>query len=321
LKRFRLLSLTVLFAFFISILVITPVSAATLEGEVFDLAEENSAYKVIVPNFVELKDMQVDVMGEYMMDLENVIVMAMPAVDANGHYPLFEIVTTDTKAGKVDSYPGTYTGGQVGNFYGNFENGSIIYTASFSLEKDTVYMLNFNVLDKEDNFIHAFEGLYFIFVDQASQPAPIKPVSDRVTALTTSSKVVVDGKEVAFEAYNIDGSNYFKLRDLAMALNESKGQFQVGWDAPNKSISLTKGEAYTADGSELAVSETPHNKIADPSSAKLYVDGNEVSLTAYTIDGNNYFKLRDIAKAIDFGVEWNAELSLIGLDSTTGYTE
>jgi hypothetical protein len=319
-KKFRALSFIVL-AFIISILVITPVSAATLEGEKFDLAEENSAYQVIIPNFIELKDMQVDVMGEYMEDLKNVIVMALPAPDADGHYPIFEIVTTDNKADKVESYPGTYSGGQAGNFYGNFENGSIIYTASFSLEKDTVYMLNFSVLDKEDQFIHSFEGLYFLFVDQAEQSAPIKPVSDHVTAHTTSSKVVVDGKEVAFEAYNIDGSNYFKLRDLAMALNESKGQFQVGWDAPNKSISLTKGEPYKADGSELAVSENPQNKTADPSSAKLYVDGNEVSLTAYTIDGNNYFKLRDIAKVIDFGVEWNAELSLIGLDSTSGYTE
>jgi len=30
-----------------------------------------------------------------------------------------------------------------------------------------------------------------------------------------------------------------------------------------------------------------------------------VNLTAYNIEGNNYFKLRDIGNIIDFGVAWN----------------
>ncbi len=35
------------------------------------------------------------------------------------------------------------------------------------------------------------------------------------------ASVLVNGKSVAFEAYNIDGSNFFKLRDIAMALSGS----------------------------------------------------------------------------------------------------
>jgi hypothetical protein len=39
------------------------------------------------------------------------------------------------------------------------------------------------------------------------------------SASPTSSTVLVNGKNVAFDAYNINGNNYFKLRDLAYTLN------------------------------------------------------------------------------------------------------
>ena len=35
-------------------------------------------------------------------------------------------------------------------------------------------------------------------------------------------KVYVDGTPVSFEVYNIDGYNYFRLQDLAIALQRSR---------------------------------------------------------------------------------------------------
>ena len=71
-------------------------------------------------------------------------------------------------------------------------------------------------------------------------------------ATATSSKVLVNGRAVAFEAYNIDGCNYFKLRDLAMALAGSEKQFDVGWDGTGNAVTLTSGKAYTPVGGELS---------------------------------------------------------------------
>lgn len=59
---------------------------------------------------------------------------------------------------------------------------------------------------------------------------------------------------------------------------------------------------FTAAGGELAVSADPSIKEAKSTTSKVYVNGKEVSFTAYNINGSNYFKLRDIAKVIDFGV-------------------
>ncbi len=53
--------------------------------------------------------------------------------------------------------------------------------------------------------------------------------------------------------------------------------------------------------------------------APIYVDGTRVDLTAYNIGGYNYFKLRDIADLVDFGVEWDPETSSIQIDTTVGY--
>jgi hypothetical protein len=102
----------------------------------------------------------------------------------------------------------------------------------------------------------------------------------------------VNGREVSFEAYNINGSNYFKLRDLAMAVNGTKKQFSVGWDAEKQVIDLVSGAAYKPVGNELAVSGNLTAKEARPTKSQVFVRGRSVQVTAYNINGNNYFKLR-----------------------------
>ena len=144
------------------------------------------------------------------------------------------------------------------------------------------------------------------------------PAAD-LTARPTSSTVLVNGENVAFDAYNIGGNNYFKLRDLAYVLNGTEAQFEVGWDGANNAISLTSGKAYTPVGGEMQ-SGGNGNRVAAPTSSRIYLDGAEVQFAAYNIDGNNFFKLRDIMEAIDVSVEWDAETSTIRLDTSKPYT-
>jgi hypothetical protein len=59
---------------------------------------------------------------------------------------------------------------------------------------------------------------------------------------------------VAFSAYNIDGSYYFKLRDLAKALTGQPNQFQVGYDSANNASHSQAGKSYTAWAGQLTVS-------------------------------------------------------------------
>ncbi|MFB0919711.1 MAG: stalk domain-containing protein [Oscillospiraceae bacterium] len=140
-----------------------------------------------------------------------------------------------------------------------------------------------------------------------------------VTASPSKAAVTINGSSVSFQAFNIGGNNYFKLRDLAAALNGSGKQFEVGYNSSSNAITLTSGQSYTAVGGELEVSAST-SASASVSSSIIYLDGAKVSLTAYNIGGNNYFKLRDVASALNFGVTYDSTTSTIVINTTTGYS-
>lgn len=56
---------------------------------------------------------------------------------------------------------------------------------------------------------------------------------------------------------------------------------------------------------------------AERSTNRIFVNGQEVQMEAYAINGANYVKLRDIGKAVGFNVYW---LDGVQIDSTTPYT-
>ena len=138
------------------------------------------------------------------------------------------------------------------------------------------------------------------------------------TAKPTASVVTVNGDSVAFDAYNINASNYFKLRDLAYALNGTSKQFEVNWDAENKAIKITSGKSYTVVGGEMEKGGGS-SKTAAQSLTAIYVNGAPFYLNAYTIDGNNYLKLRDVAAVLNFGVAYDSSKKVIRIDTSAGY--
>jgi hypothetical protein len=130
--------------------------------------------------------------------------------------------------------------------------------------------------------------------------------------------VYVNSAAKAFEAYIINGNNYFKLRDLAYVLNGTAKQFEVGYDTATKAITLTTGKAYTPDGGEMANGDGKA-KTASPTASRIYLNGKELNLTVYLIGGNNFFKLRDLMEAIDVFVGYDNATKAITLDTSKGY--
>ena len=126
------------------------------------------------------------------------------------------------------------------------------------------------------------------------------------TVLSPQS-VYVDGTKTAFEVYNIDGSNYFKLRDIAKALSATKSSFAVGWDGASSVVSVTTGGKYVSDGSEMDLSGGDKSATAVKSSQTVTIDGRtERGFSVYNIGGNNFFKLRDLGATLGFTVNFDA---------------
>lgn len=121
----------------------------------------------------------------------------------------------------------------------------------------------------------------------------------------TNQSLVVDGTPVACEIYNIDGSNYFKLRDLAFLLNGTGSQFAVGYDNATRTVTVNTGTGYLPNGSELVIGED-QSKTAGPSTQTILINGIlNSALSAYNIGGNNFFKLRELGDALGFDVDYD----------------
>ena len=149
---------------------------------------------------------------------------------------------------------------------------------------------------------------WFILVEGNVQPTtptePEKPVEPEVkTANPTNDKLEVNGAAQNPTVYKIGGSNYFKIRDVAAVLNGTEKQFAVGYSGGK--VTVTSGQPYEATGKELAGAPAAA-KEASPSKDAIVIDGVETSLTVYKIGGSNYFKLRDLGKALNFYVGWEA---------------
>lgn len=165
-----------------------------------------------------------------------------------------------------------------------------------------------------------FDGYEFLnFLNEKANSTYI-PKKESFAAKPTYSKVMVNNENVYFEAYNINDNNYFKLRDLAHALNGSDKQFEVLWNDYLKSIELFTNQPYTIVGGEMILG---NGKVKDAivNKSKIYINSKEETLSAYTINDNNYFKLRDIGQAFNFGVDWDGVNNTIRINTKKPYVK
>ncbi len=136
-------------------------------------------------------------------------------------------------------------------------------------------------------------------------------------AVRSAQNLTVNGVSVSCDKYNIDGSNYFKLRDLAQLLNGTEGQFDVGWDDISKVVSVTTKHPYTTpNGHDLEIG-ADLSATAQPSAQTIMIDGAvRTDLTVYNIGGSNFFQLRELGKALGFLVDYIPETNTATVTST-----
>lgn len=129
-------------------------------------------------------------------------------------------------------------------------------------------------------------------------------------ATPSTAKVMVNGAEVPFGSYNIDGYNYFKLTDISFSIFGTEKQFKVSWDAEKNAINMLLGEGHTVLGTELAAN-SGRNELADLFTSPIYCDGRQVNPTVYVIDGSSYFQLASLVEILGITVGWDNATSTI----------
>ena len=153
-----------------------------------------------------------------------------------------------------------------------------------------------------------------------TDPAVFSAAATNNTIVVSSSVDRPDAHVVHPAVYKIEGANYFKLRDVAMLLNGSEKQFAVEYDDAEKTVSITSGKPYAAVGGELA-GTAGENENAILTNNAVFIDGEIVTMTVYKIGGANYFKLRDLGKALDFHVGYDDGIKTVFISGARGYEE
>ena len=75
-----------------------------------------------------------------------------------------------------------------------------------------------------------------------SLSAPAAQAVESLKATLSNNRILVDGEEVHLTAYNINGNNYVKLRNIG----EQVG-FNVYWDSDAKCVQVESGKPYTGE--------------------------------------------------------------------------
>lgn len=152
--------------------------------------------------------------------------------------------------------------------------------------------------------------------DAAEAETPAAPVVEKKDAKLIANAVLVNGEKVAFDAYTIDGYNYFKLRDVAAALTGTASNFDVQWDAEKFCIALTTAKAYEKIEGDLAAGKGEAAVVATSTTMGVTLNGEAVELKGYAIGGNTYFQLRDLGEKLGFVVDWSAAEKVVVLNSS-----
>lgn len=154
-----------------------------------------------------------------------------------------------------------------------------------------------------------------------SATVPTMAAGTVYTAIPTAQTVTLNGTKVNFAAYNIEGNNYFKLRDLAAALDGTEKNFNVDYDKERDAVEITSLTAYTTGNQGVSGYTRYGNQKAYNSPQTMYLDKEQVTLKAYDVLDYNYCKLRDVANLLDFAVDWNPNTNTVNIGTDRGIDE
>lgn len=126
-------------------------------------------------------------------------------------------------------------------------------------------------------------------------------------------KILLNDKDVDIVHYNINGENYFMLRDVASILSGTKSQFNIKYDAQKNEIKIIKSESYFSLPDNEKKQENNQKMRAIKSNDKIYIEDKKIDIKAFKIDSRNFYRLRDIAKVLDFDLFYDNKTESVNI--------
>ena len=143
----------------------------------------------------------------------------------------------------------------------------------------------------------------------------------------SSQTILLNGSSRELHAYarmDFNGflTNYVKVRDLAALLTATTARFDVTWEG---AVVITPGRSYRSPNGQENQAPYSGQQPYLPAIADTMIGGQRVNLDAFVIydesgNGSTYYKLRDLAKVLDFYVTWTDGQGML-MDTSIPYRE
>jgi hypothetical protein len=149
-------------------------------------------------------------------------------------------------------------------------------------------------------------------------PGNLALADTTVKAKNVQIGLYLDGESIWCDKFLISGDYYCRLNDLAGYFSGTTSQFNVTWNNKKKAINITTGKEYTSSIQQDFIFYIKNkNYNAKTLSKKVYVNGKLKNIKGYSIDGSDYFKIKDLSKIIPFDMEMSSDKKEIFLFSKT----
>lgn len=102
-----------------------------------------------------------------------------------------------------------------------------------------------------------------------------------IMATPSTAKIMVDGKAVKIQGYEINGSNYFKLRDIG-----EKVGFGISWNEPSQTIQIQTDKSYDPNDNVFNAPAVSSGAITVPQSDESFCP--EVGTVIQTDNGTTF---------------------------------
>lgn len=150
----------------------------------------------------------------------------------------------------------------------------------------------------------------------AAATATTTTTSASTTATLSECLVMVDGDSQWLDAYNIKGSNYLMLRDVAQLFSGTPSEFSWTWNAQSKQIEITTGQSNASEKYEYGSGTSGYyRQKAYLSRSKVIIDGQVKTLDSYVINNKTYFSIKALSDLSGAEVKWVPEDQMIAIRS------
>ena len=165
----------------------------------------------------------------------------------------------------------------------------VLVKSSLAVVLSGILLMSASIQSKADNYLR-FRAVY---------PC--------VQTITVNGEVLKDN---SVRAVNIDGYNYFKLRDVANMLTKNGKKVGIEYNAATNTANLITGKDYEMTSSDYTDINWDDFDITE-STTIIKVDGKVIKVNGYLIDSQNYFKLRDLLSELNVSVDYDKKADSI----------